>query len=89
MTVSYAVRVDEDIRDRASEVARHYGLDLASATRAFWTQMANTGCIPLSFSYEEPNEASLEAIRETEEIFANGGGRRFKSVDALVSALEA
>lgn len=89
MTVSYAVRVDEATRDRAAEVARSYGLDLASATRAFWTQMARTGSIPLSFNYEEPNEASLEAIHETEEIFANGGGRRFGSVDELVEALEA
>ena len=89
MTVTYAVRVEEATRDRAAEVARSYGLDLASATRAFWTQMARTGCIPLSFTYEEPNEASLEAIRETEQIFANGGGRRFASVDELVEALEA
>lgn len=87
MTVSYAVRVDEDIRDRASEVARHYGLDLASATRAFWTQMARTGTIPLSFDYEEPNEASLEAIRETEEIFATGRGESYGSADELFQAL--
>lgn len=87
MTVSYAVRVDEDIRDRASEVARCYGLDLASATRAFWTQMARTGAIPLSFDYEEPNEASLEAIRETEEIFANGQGESYDSADELFQAL--
>lgn len=88
MTVSYAVRVDEGTRDRAAEVARSYGLDLASETRAFWTQMARTGSIPLSFNYEEPNEASLEAIREAEEIFDNGGGRRFESIDELVEALE-
>ena len=71
MTVSYAVRVNESTRDRAAEVARSYGLDLASVTRAFWTQMARTGSIPLSLDYAEPNEASLEAIRETEEIFAD------------------
>ena len=87
MTVSYAVRVDESIRDRASEVARGYGLDLASATRAFWTQMARTGSIPLSFDYEEPNEASLEAIRETEEIFAKGTGDSYGSADELFQAL--
>ena len=84
MTVSYAVRVNESTRDRAAEVARSYGLDLASVTRAFWTQMARTGSIPLSLDYAEPNEASLEAIRETEEIFAENGGGRFGSVEELV-----
>ena len=87
MTVSYAVRVDEGIRDRAAEVAKGYGLDLASATRAFWTQMARTGSIPLSLSYEEPNEESLEAIRETEEIFAGGGGRGYRNADEIFEAL--
>ena len=36
----------------------------------------------------EPNEASLEAIRETEEIFADNGGGRFGSVEELVQELE-
>ena len=89
MTVSYAVRVDEGIRDAASEVARSYGLDLATATRAFWTQIARTGSIPLSLNYEEPNEASVEAIRQTEELVASNSARRFKTVEDFVSALEA
>ena len=88
MSVSYAVRVDERIKDEASAVARSYGLDLATATRAFWTEMARTKNIPLTLSQYEPNEASLEAIRETEEIFANGGGRRFSTADELFAALE-
>jgi antitoxin component of RelBE/YafQ-DinJ toxin-antitoxin module len=50
--------------------------------------MARTGSIPLSLDYAEPNEASLEAIRETEEIFADNGGRRFGSVEELVQELE-
>lgn len=89
MSVSYAIRVDENIRDEAAAVARSYGLDLATATRAFWTQIARTKSIPLSFTNEEPNEASLEAIREAEEIFAHGGGRRFKTADELFASLEA
>lgn len=87
MTVSYAVRVDENIRDGAAMVAKSYGLDLASATRAFWTQMARTGSIPLSLDYEEPNAESLEAIRETEEIFANGVGETYGSADELFEAI--
>lgn len=68
---SYAIRVDENLKAGASEVARSFGLDLASVTRAFWTYMVRTGSIPITFDGEQPNEDSLEAIRETEEIFAN------------------
>lgn len=86
MTVSYAIRVDEDIRDEASAVARSYGLDLASATRAFWAQMARTGNIPLTFTSDQPNEASLQAIREAEEMKRTGSGVAYDSGRALVEA---
>ena len=62
---SYAIRVDEDLKEGAANVARSFGLDLASVTRAFWTYMVRTGSIPITFDGEQPNEESLEAIRET------------------------
>ncbi len=82
------IRIDKDLKERASEVLEHYGLDLSTATRAFFTQIVNTNAVPLSFDYEEPNEESMQAIRETEAIFASGA-RRFKSADELFAALEA
>ncbi|PST47525.1 type II toxin-antitoxin system antitoxin, RelB/DinJ family [Bifidobacterium callitrichos] len=72
-TESKAIRASKQVIAQASEVAEEYGLTLASATRAFWTQMARTRSIPLTFESEKPNEESREAIRETEEIIKNGG----------------
>lgn len=89
MTVTYAVRVDEKVKEEASAVAKSYGLDLATATRAFWTQMARTRSIPLTFTNEEPNDQSLEAIRETEQIFASGTAPQFESADDLFESLGA
>lgn len=86
MTVSYAVRVDEKIRDAAAEVAKSYGLDLATATRAFWTQMARTGSIPLRFSYEEPNDESLASVRDADAIIAEGKPR-FSNADEMFKSL--
>lgn len=86
MTTTYAVRVDEDIKNQAAEVARFYGLDLASVTRALWTQIARTRRIPLDFTDEEPNEESLEAIRETEKMIATGSGERYKTARELLDA---
>lgn len=88
-SVVYPIRVDEGVKKGAASVAEFYGLDLASATRAFWKQMIRTNSIPLSFTSEEPNDESLEAIRETDDIVARGGGRRFESADDLIASLEA
>lgn len=87
MTVSYAVRVEEDIRDKAAEVARSYGLDLATATRAFWTQMARTGDIPLTFTHEVPNDETLSAMQEADAFFASGKAPRVNNADEMFKAL--
>lgn len=75
MSTTYAIRVDENIKNEAAEVAKFYGLDLASVTRALWAQIARTRRIPLDLCEEEPNEESIEAIRETNEMIASGQGR--------------
>ena len=46
------IRIDEDLKREASEVADYYGLDLSSVTRAFYKQMVNTRRIPLTFARE-------------------------------------
>lgn len=86
MTTTYAVRVDEEIKDQAAEVARFYGLDLASVTRALWTQIARTKRIPLDFSNEEPNEESFEAIHETEKMIAMESGNTYETARELLDA---
>ena len=80
------IRLDSDLKDDAARIVEHYGLDLSSATRAFFTQIVNTNSIPLSFDYERPNEESLRAIRETEEMIATGGGQGYATGHELIEA---
>lgn len=83
---SYTLRVDEADKRAASEVAEYYGFDLASVTRAFYKQMARTGCIPPELRTEQPNEESLQAIHETEEMLRSGSGRGFTCGKDLIEA---
>lgn len=80
------IRVDDDLKRGASEVADYYGLDLSSVTRAFYKQMVNTRRIPLTFAPEEPNDESLEAIREGDAFLASGKEGRFTSGADLIAA---
>ena len=80
------IRVDEQHKREASEVAAYYGLDLSSVTRAFYTQMARTRRIPLTFAPEEPNEESLAAIAEGDAFLASGKEGRFSSARDLIEA---
>ncbi len=79
------IRIDEDLKRQASEVADYYGLDLSSVTRAFFKQMVNTRCIPLTFVSEEPNAESLEAIHEGDAFLASGKKGRFTNGADLIA----
>ena len=83
---SLTIRLDSELKNEASKVVEHYGLDLSSAIRAFFTQIVNTNSIPLSFDYERPNDESLAAIRETEQMIATGSGEAYASGRELLEA---
>lgn len=60
-TSTLTIRIDDDLKHAASEVADYYGLDLSSVTRAFYKQMVNTRRIPLTFAPEESAAEGAEA----------------------------
>ena len=70
-SATLTIRVDDDLKREASEVAGYYGLDLSSVTRAFYKQMENTRRIPLTFAPEEPNDkvAFFERTGSHDELF--------------------
>ena len=85
-TGSLTIRVDNNLKDEAARIVEHYGLDLSSAVRAFFTQIVNTNAIPLSFDYEQPNAESLTAIRETDEMIRSGAGETYTTGRDLIRA---
>lgn len=85
-STTLTIRVDDDLKREAAEVADYYGLDLSSVTRAFYKQMVNTRRIPLTFAPEEPNVESLEAIHEGDEFLASGKKGRFTNGSDLIAA---
>ena len=89
-SIAYPIRVDSDVKAAAAAVADYYGFDLPTVTRAFWKQMIRTQSIPLSLRSEEPNDESLEAIRETEEIIAqHKAGEGYRTARELLDAARA
>lgn len=85
-TSTLTIRIDEDLKRGASEVADYYGLDLSSVTRAFYKQMVNTRRIPLTFAPEEPNDESLAAMAEGSAFLSTGRPGRFENGHDLLEA---
>ena len=86
---SVTIRVDEQTKRDVVEIVEDFGLDLSSVTRAFYRQIVRERRIPLTLSYPEPNEESLESIRDAEAILASGGHGYRSARDMLDAALKA
>lgn len=84
---SVTVRVDDETKERAAEIAEDFGFDLSSVTRAFYKQMVRENRIPLNLGYAEPNAQSLESLAEAQELIARGKSR-YDTIDEMFEALD-
>lgn len=84
---SVTIRVDDETKAEAIEIVEDFGFDLSSVTRAFYRQIVRERRIPLSLSYDVPNDETIAALREGAEILATGGtGQSFSSGRDLLDA---
>lgn len=84
---SVTIRVDDETKVEATEIVEDFGFDLSSVTRAFYRQIVRERRIPLSLSYDVPNDETIAALREGAEILATGGtGQSFSSGRDLLDA---
>lgn len=85
-TSTLTIRIDSNLKSEAAEICDYYGLDLSTATRAFYKQIVNTRRIPLTFAPEEPNTESMQAIAEGNAFLASGQEGRFSNAESLIKA---
>ena len=59
---------------------------LSLLAHAFDKRMVNTSSIPLTFTRDEPNAESIEAIQEGNEFLSSGKRGRFTDGRSLIEA---
>ena len=83
---TFTVRLNDELKAGATEVAEYYGFDLGSVTRAFFQQMIREHAIPLNLRSGEPNDESLRAIAETDAAIASGEYEVFDDAASLLKS---
>lgn len=84
-TTMVHVRVDEKIKAQATETLGSMGLTVSDAVRVFLTRIVADKALP--FELKAPNETSLAAIAEGNQIVQSRRAR-FTTADALLNDLE-
>ncbi len=82
---NFNMRLDNELKADVYPVFERYGLTPSQAVRLFFTQVANTRKIPLSFDWagDIPNKETVAAIKELE----NGGGTTYDRAEDAMQAM--
>ena len=86
-SVSYNIRLDQGLRDRAFSVFESYGLAPSQAIKLFLTQVADTRAVPLSFDHhakEIPNAETRAAMEEAIAERAHPTAKRYDNLEDLI-----
>jgi DNA-damage-inducible protein J len=89
-TATMHIRVDEDVKNSATEVVEQLGLSLSSAVNIYLNQIAIRREIPFRVSTcPQLNDETISALEEGEGI-ATGrvAAKRYKTVDDLFADLD-
>ena len=83
------VRIDPKLKKQAEEVFTSLGISASSAIIMFYHQVVRTKSIPFELKADIPNETTMAAIKEADDI--EKGKKKvkaFTNVDVLMKDLE-
>ena len=87
-SVSMNIRMDKSIKEQAQELFAEFGLDMTTAINMFLRQSIREHRIPFELRINIPNEDTLEAIREVQQMKKNPSlGKSYNNVDDMMKEL--
>ncbi len=81
------IRIDSAIKEGAEKVFAKLGLTPTTAIVLFYNQVIRTNSIPFELRVDVPNDATMKAIQEVEEMEKNPNSKTFKTVSELMEDL--
>lgn len=86
-TANINMRVDPAIKTQADNLFRRLGTSTSEAINMFLHKSLNYGGIPFEIALHVPNEETLAAMQEVEEMRNNPNRKAFSSVEELFEDL--
>ena len=87
-TTNISIRMDNELKTQAEALFSELGMNMSTAFNIFVRQAIRTGGIPFSISLNQPNEDTMEAIREVQIMKADPSiGKTYNNVDEMMEEL--
>lgn len=81
------VRTNPHLKEKAEEVYGHFGISLSQAINTFLVKSVDVGGFPFDIRQEIPNEVTMAAFRELEDMKAGKIPKDETTVDELFAEL--
>ncbi len=82
-TASLSIRIDPKVKADVEAIYSRYGMSLTEAINIFLYQSRNVGGLPFDLRQFTPNDETLAAMKEGDEIIKSGKGRFGNANDLL------
>ena len=87
-TSNMNIRMDKDVKEQAQRVFAQLGMDMTTAVNVFLRQVIRSNGFPFELRLDTPNEETLAALREVQEMKKNPSiGRSYTDVDNMMKEL--
>ena len=87
-TTSITIRMDEDLKKQAEELFSDLGLNMTTAFITFIKQSVREQRIPFILSRNVPNEETILAIKEIQELKKNSNKKTYSSFSELLEEVQ-
>ena len=82
------IQMDEDVKEQAQRIFSQLGMDMTTAVNVFLRQVIRNNRLPFELRLDTPNEETLAAIREVQEMKKDPSvGKAYTDVDEMMKEL--
>ena len=87
-TSNMNIRMDKDVKEQAQRIFSQLGMDMTTAVNVFLRQVIRSNGLPFELRLDTPNEETLAAIREVQEMKKDPSvGKAHTDVDEMMKEL--
>lgn len=87
-TKTFSIRIDENLREEATEILESYGLSPTQAIKLFFNEVVATRKVPLSFDYQAPDKQPTAKLLKAIAELDNGDTTTYENLDEFIAALK-
>ena len=87
-TVNFSVRMDSDVKKQCETLYNELGMNLTTAINVFLRQSLRVGGLPFEVKINQPNQDTLAALFEAEQLLQDINVKRYSDVEEALEELK-